>query len=69
MTIQELIINKAAAWTFAMDWVKTGSQGSRHLRKYAADIKSRFYSDGIWNPDAEIVYLYFIEAAEMAEVG
>ena len=66
MTIQELIANKAAAWTYAMGWADTGMPGARWLRKQAAEIKGRFYTDGLWNADAEIVYLYFVEAAEMA---
>ena len=49
-----------------MEWADEGSRGARFLRKEAAKIKDRYYSDGAWNPDAEIVYLYFIEAAEMA---
>ena len=66
MTRQELFTNKAKAWTYAMEWADTGMSGARWLRKQAAAIKAQFHTDGLWNPDAEIVYLYFVEAAEMA---
>lgn len=69
MTLQELIANKAKAWTYAMEWADTGTPGARWLRKQAAVIKAQFHTDGLWNPDAEIVYLYFVEAAEMAASG
>lgn len=66
MTLSQLLQNKAAAWTYAMEWADNGMAGARWLRKQAAEIKGQFHTDGLWNPDAEIVYLYFIEAAEMA---
>lgn len=66
MTLQQLLQNKSAAWTFAMGWADEGAAGARFLRKEAAKIKAEFCTDGLWNPDAEIVYLYFMEAAEMA---
>jgi hypothetical protein len=66
MTRQELLTNKAGAWTYAMGWADQGMTGARWLRKQAAEIKALYHTDGLWNPDAEIVYLYFAEAAEMA---
>jgi hypothetical protein len=66
MTTTQLLLNKSAAWKYAMGWADQGSVGARWLRKQATQIKREFHTDGLWNPDAEIVYLYFIEAAEMA---
>jgi hypothetical protein len=66
MTIQELIRDKAAAWRYATDWADQGRYGAKELRKVAAQIKAEYHTNGLWNPDAEIVYLYLIEAAEMA---
>ena len=33
MTLQELVRNKAAAWTWAMDWADQGGAGARQLRE------------------------------------
>jgi hypothetical protein len=66
MTRAQLLTDKAAAWSFAMGWADQGAAGARFLSKEAVEIKRQFHTDGLWNPDAEIVYLYFVEAAEMA---
>lgn len=67
MTLGELIRNKTAAWKWAMDWADQGRWGARELRKTADKIKAEYYSEGLWNPDAEIVYLHMMEAAGIAE--
>ena len=33
MTLQELVRNKAVAWTWAMDWADQGGAGARQLRE------------------------------------
>jgi hypothetical protein len=67
MAFGDLIRDKTAAWKYAMDWADQGSVGARQLRRDAAQIKAEYCTDGLWNPDAQIVYLYLIEAMGMAE--
>ena len=67
MTLQELVRNKAAAWTWAMDWGDQGGAGARQLRETTAKIKVEYCTNGLWNQDAEIVHLYLIEAAGMVD--
>jgi hypothetical protein len=67
MTLQEMVMNKAAAWTWAMDWADQGRTGVRQLQETAAKIKARYCTDGLWNPDAQSVHLYLTEAAQMAQ--
>src|ERR1700677_4821510 len=67
MTIHELCRDKSAAWRYAMDWADQGKSGARELRKVAAQIKAEYHTDGLWNPDAETVWLYLTEAAEMPD--
>ena len=60
-----------AAWDWAMGWVDDARLGRhvgvRRIHEAAANYKSRFCTDGLWAPGADLAYDMLREAAEMAQ--
>ena len=70
MTLQELVRNKAVAWTWAMDWADQGGAGARQLREKTESeawnallsAEGRKDTIGLFSPLAQAVAEYMSHA-------
>ena len=67
----EWVMEPAKAWKWAMGEVEAAKNGShrpvKNIHNAADMIWARFYTNGMWSPAAEKVYLMLREATGMAQ--